>query len=128
MKLLLDTHVLLWAASGSSRLSAKARNLIEDVENDLIFSAASIWEVVIKHMLGRPDFRADPADLRSRSLANGYVELSVASGHALAVAALPPIHKDPFDRLLVAQAMVEGATLVTVDETVSRYPGSIVLV
>ena len=128
MKLLLDTHILLWAAGGSPHLSAAARNLIEDVENDLIFSAASIWEVVIKHMLRRPDFRADPDDLRSRSLANGYVELSVASGHALAVAALPPIHKDPFDRLLVAQASVEGATLVTADKTVSRYPGSIVLV
>ena len=110
MKLLLDTHVLLWAAGGSPRLPATAKNLIEDVENDLTFSAVSIWEVVIKHMLHRPDFRAAPADLRSRLLANDYAELSVASRHALAVAALPPIHKDPFDRMLVAQAVVEEAT------------------
>ena len=128
MKLLLDTHVLLWAAGGSPRLPATAKKLIEDAESDLIFSATSIWEVVIKHMLGRTDFRADPVKLRSRLLANGYTELPMASGHALAVVALPPIHKDPFDRMLVAQAIVEEATLVTADRTVSRYPAPTILV
>lgn len=128
MKLLLDTHILLWAASGSPRLSAKAKNLLEDETNSLTFSTASIWEIVIKHMLGRADFRADPTQLRSRSLANGYAETPVTSPHALAVVTLPPIHKDPFDRMLVAQAIVEQATLVTADETVTRYPASTVLV
>ena len=127
MKLLLDTQVLLWAASGSPRLPAAAESLILD-SNSLIFSAASIWEVVIKHMLGRADFRADPAALRSRLLANGYAEIAVASPHALAVSELPAIHKDPFDRILVAQAIVENATLVTADETISRYPAPVMLV
>ena len=128
MKLLLDTHILLWAAGGSPRLSAKAKQLIEDETNSLTFSTASIWEIVIKHMLGRSDFRADPAQLRSRLLANGYAETPVTSPHALAVVALPPIHKDPFDRMLVAQAIVERSTLVTADDTVTRYPASTVLV
>ena len=128
MKLLLDTHILLWAAGGSPRLPATAKNLIEDVDNSLTFSAASIWEVAIKHMLGRTDFRVNPTDLRTRLLVNGYMELSVASPHALELVALPPIHKDPFDRMLVAQAIVEEATLVTADRTVSRYPASTVLV
>lgn len=128
MKLLLDTQVLLWAASGSPRLPTAAENLILDAHNCLSFSAASIWEVVIKSMLGRADFRADPATLRSRLLANGYAEVSVASPHALAVGRLPAIHKDPFDRMLVAQAIVENATLVTTDKVLSRYPAAVVLV
>lgn len=128
MKLLLDTQVLLWTASGSPRLPAAAESLILDSRNSLNFSAASIWEVVIKHMIGRADFRADPAALRSRLLANGYAEIAVASPHALAVCELPAIHKDPFDRILVAQAIVENATLVTADETISRYPAPVMLV
>ena len=109
-------------------MSATAKGLIGDQANSLVFSVASIWEVVIKHMLDRADFRADPTTLRAGLLANGYTELPVVSPHALEVGKLPPIHKDPFDRLLVAQAIVEEATLVTVDSVVSRYPGSIVLV
>ena len=93
MKLLLDTHVLLWAAGNSPRLSTAAKELIEDDRNSLIFSAASIWEVVIKHMLGREDFRADPAKLRKSLLANGYTEWPVTSAHALAVGQLPDHHK-----------------------------------
>ena len=128
MKLLLDTHVLLWAAGDSPRLSTAAKNLIADHGNSLIFSVASIWEVVVKHMLGRADFRADPAKLRASLLANGYAEVSIASAHALAIRQLPSIHKDPFDRMLVAQTIVEEATLVTADPTVARYPASIKLV
>ena len=128
MKLLLDTHILLWAAGGSRRLSATAKGLVADQANSLVFSVASIWEVVVKHMLGRADFRADPATLRAGLLANGYTELPIASPHALEVRKLPPVHKDPFDRLLVAQAIVEEATLVTADSMMPRYPGSIVLV
>ncbi len=125
MKLLLDTHVLLWAAGQPERLSTAARDLLENHENELMFSAASLWEVAIKSSLGREDFRAQPGVLRRGLLDNGYVELPVASQHAVCVAALPPIHKDPFDRMLVAQAQVEGITLLTCDPVVALYPGPV---
>jgi PIN domain nuclease of toxin-antitoxin system len=125
MKLLLDTHILLWAAGEPDRLPVEARSLIADDENELLFSAASLWEVAIKSGLGREDFVADARLLRRGLLDNGYGELPVASAHAVAVADLPPIHRDPFDRLLVAQAMVEGVTLLTADEMMGRYPGPI---
>ncbi len=125
MKLLLDTHVLLWAAAGSRRLSSAGRRLIEDEQSELFFSIGSIWEVVIKRGLGRSDFQVDPRVLRRRLLDNGYSELPIVSEHVLALDGLPAIHRDPFDRLLVAQAMVEGMTLLTLDPMVARYPGSI---
>ncbi|GLS21148.1 twitching motility protein PilT [Labrys miyagiensis] len=125
MKYLVDTHLLLWAASSPGRLSPEAAELLEDPENELIFSAASIWEVAIKSGLGRPDFHADVRLLRRGLLDNGYTELAVTSGHAVAIDALPPIHKDPFDRILIAQAMIEGIQLLTSDELVARYPGPI---
>lgn len=101
----------------------EARALIDSPENELFFSAASIWEVVIKGNLGRDDFRADARLLRRGLLDNGYGELPVGSEHAVAVECLPPIHRDPFDRILVAQAQVEGITLLTVGPLVARYPG-----
>lgn len=125
MKLLLDTHVLIWAAAFPDRLSAEGRHLIADIENELFFSAASLWEVAIKSALGREDFSVDARLLRRGLLDNGYGELPVASEHAVAIDGLPPIHKDPFDRLLIAQSMVEGITLLTADEFVARYPGPI---
>lgn len=125
MKLLLDTHLLLWAAGRPNRLSQTARKLIDAPSNELLFSAASIWEVAIKRGLGRSDFQADPRLLRRGLLDNGYAELPVLSDHVVALDSLPPIHKDPFDRLLVAQATVEGITLLTADSTVARYPGPI---
>ena len=125
MKYLLDTHLLLWAAAEPKRLPEAARALMEDADNTLLFSAASLWEVAIKAGLGRPDFVVEPAVLRRGLLDNGYVELSVASEHAVATVTLPPIHRDPFDRLLVAQAQVEGITLLTADAVVARYPGPI---
>ena len=125
MKLLLDTHLLLWAAGEPSRLSAAARALIEAPENALLFSAASLWEIAIKRGLGREDFRVDVRLLRRGLLDNGYSELPVGSEHAVAIDGLPPIHKDPFDRLLVAQALVEGVTLLTSDERVAQYPGPV---
>ena len=128
MRLLLDTHILLWAADDSGRLSDTAKRLIDDPRNELFFSAASIWEVVIKSALRRSDFQVDPVKLRDRLLANGYAELSISSPHTLAIQSLPHIHNDPFDRILIAQASVHGATLVTADVTVSRYPGNIVFV
>ena len=125
MKALLDTHVLIWAAGFPERLSADARVVLLDPANELLFSAASLWEVAIKSALGRSDFSVDARLLRRELLDNGYSELPVTGQHAVMVGSLPPIHKDPFDRLLVAQATVEGVTLLTSDETVGRYPGPI---
>jgi PIN domain nuclease of toxin-antitoxin system len=125
VKLLLDTHLLLWAASNADRLPAEARALMEAPRNELVFSAASIWEVVIKRGLGRDDFRVDPPLLRRRLLQNAYSELPVTSEHAVAVYGLPPIHRDPFDRILVAQATVEGMTLLTSDHVVAEYAGPV---
>lgn len=125
MKLLLDTHLLLWAAGMPGHLSTDAVALIEDAENELFFSAASLWEIAIKHGLGREDFKVDARLLRRGLLDNGYSELPIGSEHAVAIDSLPPIHKDPFDRILVAQATVEGITLLTADETVARYPGPV---
>lgn len=129
MKLLLDTHLLLWAAADTPRrLTPTARALLEEESHELLFSAASLWEITIKLGLGRDDFQVDPRLLRRGLLDNGYIELPVTSAHAVAVDTLPPIHRDPFDRILVAQALVEGLRLVTADQIVAKYPGSIVKV
>ena len=125
MKLLLDTHLLLWAAGEPKRLSRKAHALIENADNELLFSAASLWEVAIKRGLGRDDFHVDVRLLRRGLLDNGYSELPIASDHVVAIESLPPLHKDPFDRILVAQSTVEGITLLTTDSLVAQYPGPI---
>ena len=125
MKFLLDTQVLLWAAGEPTRLSASARRLLNDANNELLFSAASLWEIAIKRGLGRKDFSVDARLLRRGLLDNGYEELPILSEHVVEIESLPAIHKDPFDRLLVAQATVEGITLLTLDSVVARYPGPI---
>lgn len=125
MKLLLDTHILLCAAAEPDRLPAAARTLIEDQANQLLFSATSLWEVAIKSALGREDFAVHAAMLRRGFTDNGYAELPITGAHAVAVASLPPIHRDPSDRLLVAQAIAEGVILLTADELVGQYPGPI---
>lgn len=122
MPILLDTHLLLWAASNSPRLSDGARRLLNDPNTDPWFSAASIWEVVIKASLGRADFHIDPVALRRGLLTNGYTELAVTGQHALTVGSLPPMHADPFDRMLLAQAAAEGIELATVDEQLVGLP------
>jgi len=124
VRLLLDTHLLLWAAGQPKRLSRKARALIESPDNELIFSTASLWEIVIKRGLGRDDFKADPRLLRRGLLDNNYNELCITSEHVVAIENLPRLHKDPFDRILVAQASQEGITLLTSDPLVAQYPGS----
>jgi PIN domain nuclease of toxin-antitoxin system len=124
VKLLLDTHLLLWAAALPNRLSRAALKLIDNPANELFFSAGSIWEVAIKRGLGRSDFQADPRLLRRGLLDNGYSELPIVSDHVVAIDGLPPLHKDPFDRLLVAQATVEGITLLTSDSVVAQYAGA----
>ena len=125
MTFLLDTHVLLWAAGQPDRLPAKARRLLGDPRNELVFSAASLWEIAVKKGLGRDDFHVDARLLRRGLLDNGYRELAITSEHAVMVESLPAIHKDPFDRILVAQSMVEGITLLTMDPLVARYPAPV---
>ena len=125
MRFLLDTHFLLWIATDDRRLNRAARRLLLDPENEFIFSAASLWELAIKRTHKRTDFGYDPQSIRNQFLANGYEELPVDGAHAIAVGTLDPIHKNPFDRLLIAQAMVEGITLLTTDRIVARYKGPI---
>ena len=125
MKLLLDTQILLWAAGQPGRLSRAARRLLSNPRNELLFSAASLWEIAIKNALGREDFRVEPRLLRRGLLDNGYAELPVTSQHAVNIDGLPPLHKDPFDRLLLAQALSEGITLLTGDPQLARYPGPV---
>ena len=125
MKLLLDTHVVLWAVGEPHRLPADARALMEEEATELVFSAASLWEIAIKNGLGRASFSVDPRLLRRNLLENDYRELPITGAHATAVDLLPPIHRDPFDRILIAQAQIEGLTLVTADSMLARYPGPI---
>lgn len=128
MKILLDTHLLLWTASDAKQLSNAARTLIEEPLSEIFFSAASLWEIVIKQSLGRDDFQVDSRILRRELLDNGYIELPITSEHTLAIYDLPLIHKDPFDRILIAQSRVEGILLLTSDHIVAQYSGSIRLV
>jgi PIN domain nuclease of toxin-antitoxin system len=125
---LLDTHLLLWAAAGNKQIPDQVRKRLVDEQVQPLFSAASIWEVVIKSALGRNDFKVNPALLRRGLLENGYQELPITSAHALAVSQLPDHHRDPFDRILAAQANEEGVELLTADETLAAYPGPITLV
>ena len=121
MRLLLDTHLLLWAVARSERLSPEARLLIEDPRNDVQYSAASVWEIAIKSTLRRKDFRVDLSLLHSAFSVIGLTELPVRAEHAIGVTHLPPIHRDPFDRLLVAQSVVEPLVLLTNDAVLARY-------
>jgi PIN domain nuclease of toxin-antitoxin system len=123
MKVLLDNHLLLRAAGEPDKLSAFAE--IENTDNILTFSAASLWEIAIKRGLGRADFTVDVRLLRRGLIGNGYYELPITSEHAIAVEGLPPIHKDPFDRILIAQSIVEGIALLTVDDLVAQYPAPV---
>ena len=125
MKLLLDTQIVLWAAGQPERLSAAARRLLNNPRNELLFSAASLWEIAVKTPLGRGAFRVEPRLLRRGLLDNGYAELPVTSQHAVNIDGLPALHKDPFDRLLLAQALSEGITLLTGDAQLARYAGPV---
>ncbi len=121
MKLLLDTHVLVWAFVAPERLSQQTRDLVDDPANTPAFSAVAIWEVAIKRSLDRPDFTVDPRVLHRQALDNGFEELAVTSAHAVGVQSLPHLHRDPFDRLMLAQAMAEGAIFLTADRLVLQY-------
>ena len=128
MNLLLDTHLLIWAASTPERLSSEAFSLLQNANYQLYFSAVNLWEITIKRRLGRQDFRMDPSLLHRGLIENGYTELVVKSFHCIALEQLPVVHKDPFDRMLVAQAVSEGMLLLTSDSVIAEYPGPIQLV
>ncbi len=119
--LLIDTHLLLWAAFDPARLSVKATKALQSRDTPLAFSLASLWEVAIKTSLGRPGFSVDVAQLHQALLGQGLVELPIRPAHLVRVASLPWVHKDPFDRLLVAQAMEDKLSLLTIDATLRRY-------
>ncbi len=121
MKLLIDTHLLIWAADNGARLPPKARILMADPENALFFSVASLWEIAIKNGFNRADFHVDARLFRRGLIDNGYHELAILGTHIMAIDVLPPIHKDPFDRLLIAQAIVEDTILLTNDPLVAQY-------
>ena len=126
MRLLLDTNIILWLAAGT--LPEKAAPYVLDDANILLFSPASIWEVVIKRGLNRADFVVDPIALYRGLADNGYEELRITGEHALAVNLLPPLHKDPFDRILLAQAFSEGIPLMTADAALAQYPVNVIFV
>lgn len=126
MNVLLDTHVALWAIADDSRLSAKARELILSPRATVWISVASLWEISIKYALGRGDMPVSGKDALDYFRQAGYRLLSIEPEHAIAVDGLPPHHQDPFDRLLVAQALVEPMRLITHDATVARYSDTVV--
>jgi PIN domain nuclease of toxin-antitoxin system len=125
MHLLLDTHLLVWAMGSPGRLPAGLAEMLEDPRHTPVFSVANLWELVIKQSLGRPDFLVQPAVLRRALLEGGWQELAIEARHALAVAQLPPLHRDPFDRLLLAQATADGLLLITADSQLATYPGPV---
>ena len=122
---LLDTHLLLWLALEPEKLSARARIILESPANRIFFSLASIWEVAIKFGLGRKDFTLHPITLRDGLVEAGFLEMLVTSKHAAGILALPRLHRDPFDRMLIAQAIAENMQLLTSDALILQYPGPI---
>jgi PIN domain nuclease of toxin-antitoxin system len=125
MNLLVDTHLLLWASTNKDKLPRAAYRIMADTNNALWFSAASIWEVAIKHSLQRADFNIDPGPLRAGLLQMGYDELPIAGRNVLSLVGMPYHHTDPFDRMLLAQAISEGLTLLTSDRDLARYDGPV---
>jgi PIN domain nuclease of toxin-antitoxin system len=125
MKLLLDTHVVLWVANSPQRLPQTARDMIASLDNEVYFSVVNVWEVVLKAQLNRADFRVDARALRSGLLKAGFLELSIKSEHVFQLIHLPDLHKDPFDRMLIAQATSESMLLLTMDAQVGAYPAPI---
>jgi PIN domain nuclease of toxin-antitoxin system len=128
MRLLLDTHILLWAVGMSNRLSAATRQMLETPDNEVYYSAANLWEIAIKSSSRRTDFQIDPEQLLAALPTMGLTELPITARHAAAVARLPPLHRDPFDRLLIAQSQVEPMILLTNDEWLVQYGASVRLI
>jgi len=128
VNLLLDTHVALWAITDSPRLAAKARDLIAEPANTVWVSVASLWEITIKHSLGRGDMPISGAQAKAWFEQSGYRLLNIEAAHVLGVADLPALHNDPFDRLLVAQALTEPLRLITHDAQVARYSDTVIAI
>ena len=128
MRVLLDTHIALWAITDDPRLSAAARACITEPVNEIAVSAAVIWEIAIKHALGKEGMPIAAPEAYHWFLASGYRELAITAQHAVTVGSLPPIHTDPFDRILVAQALSEPMRLLTHDERIARYSDTVILV
>lgn len=128
MKYLLDSHLLLWASTNNEKLPSTAAAIIADRDNQLWMSVISLWEVAIKSAQRKPDFPYEPEQLRMGLLANGYEELKLESRHVLALKDLPRVHSDPFDRLLVSQAITEGMLFLTADRKLSGYGERVILV
>ncbi len=128
MKILLDSHLLVWLVGASDRLPSSAREIIEAPDNEIFFSSASIWELSIKYASGKIGLKLPPRMLYRVLVESDFKELAVTALHALDVDSLQPIHKDPFDRILIAQSMSEGMLLLTSDETIAMYNGPIRLV
>jgi len=125
MRFLVDTQIAIWALLDDRRLGESAREALGDLTNECVFSVSSIWEIAIKRALKKPGFLHDPREIRRQLLANGYEELTIQSQHVVEVDSLPLLHRDPFDRILIAQAMVERLTLLTADAVIAKYPGPI---
>ena len=125
MQLMLDTHLLVWAMGEPERLDLALVRLLEDPMNTPVFSVASLWELVIKRGLDRPDFQLESPVLRQALLEAGWRELPVEAHHVLVVGQLPALHRDPFDRLLLAQAQADGLLLITADQQLAQYPGPV---
>ena len=121
MKFLLDTHILIWAAISPHKISPELASLLSDPSNHLYFSSASIWEISIKESLGKSDFKVSSKKLNDGLIENGYKEIKVSALHTMEVIKLPFIHRDPFDRILVATAIWENMPLLTNDSTLSPY-------
>jgi PIN domain nuclease of toxin-antitoxin system len=122
---LVDTHVLIWLAVDSPRMGNLARDLLADPDNQIFFSAISIFEIAVKERLSKRGFEVEASAIRRMMIENDFAELAVTGTHAAHAATLPLVHRDPFDRLLVAQAMMEGFTLMTADEMIAQYSGPI---
>jgi len=122
MNVILDTHVLVWWEGDQAKISPRASRLIEDPSNRILVSDVSFWEMVIKAQAGKPMIRGSVRAMVDRQVANGLTHLPISIEHVLGVESLPMIHKDPFDRLLIAQAIVESAVLVSADQVLAHYP------
>ncbi len=121
MKYLLDTHIVLWLANSSDKINPSIKSILENIDLDIYFNAVNFWEIAIKNQLDKSDFQVDSVKLYKQMLEHDFIELPILSKHTLRLESLPNYHKDPFDRLLIAQALDENLTLITHDSSIWKY-------